>query len=175
MTKGVDVEALTEETLAAFDILKAVLNRLLRTELKCFRRALALSHEEPVGGLQVRLECSHNVLVGVPKKPIRELAVKLRLDRLSDLDLLNHESCLARKVRVQICGPAVRAEDALDTARRAAAESGNGDGANEAEIATIVEVGDDLTSQARHSLLLSGSPPSGKLLNPLERRDVRVG
>jgi hypothetical protein len=30
-----------------------------------------------------------------------------------------------------------------------------------AEIATVVEVADDLTSQARHNLLLSGSPPSG--------------
>jgi hypothetical protein len=37
-----------------------------------------------------------------------------------------------------------------------------------------VEVGDDLTSQSRHSLLLQGSPPSGKLLIPLARRDVRV-
>jgi len=63
--------------------------------------------------------------------------------------------------------------DALDDARRAA---GNGDGesANETEIETIVEVADDLTSQSRHSLRLSGSPPHGKLLIPLERRDVRV-
>ena len=37
-----------------------------------------------------------------------------------------------------------------------------------------VEVSDDLTSQSRHSLLLQGSPPSAKLLIPLERRDVRV-
>src|SRR5205814_2689435 len=42
------------------------------------------------------------------------------------------------------------------------------------EIETIVEVADDLTSQSRHSLLLQGSPPSGKLLIPLARRDVRV-
>jgi hypothetical protein len=67
-----------------------------------------------------------------------------------------------------------QALDALDTARRATAGNGNGDVANEAEIATIVEVGDDLTSQSRHSLLLQGSPPSGKLLIPLARRDVRV-
>ncbi len=67
-----------------------------------------------------------------------------------------------------------QALDALDTARRAAVGNGNGDGVNEAEIATIVEVGDDLTSQSRHSLLLQGSPPSGKLLIPLARRDVRV-
>ena len=38
----------------------------------------------------------------------------------------------------------------------------------------LVEVADDLTSQSRHSLLLSGSPPHGKLLIPLTRRDVRV-
>ena len=38
----------------------------------------------------------------------------------------------------------------------------------------IVEVSDDLTSQSRQSLLLQGSPPSGKLLIPLERRDGRV-
>ena len=37
-----------------------------------------------------------------------------------------------------------------------------------------MEVSDDLTSQSRHSLLLQGSPPSGKLLIPLNRRDVRV-
>jgi hypothetical protein len=42
------------------------------------------------------------------------------------------------------------------------------------KIETIVEVTDDLTSQSRHSLLLQGSPPSGKLLIPLNRRDVRV-
>jgi len=69
-----------------------------------------------------------------------------------------------------------QALDALDTARRSTAHNGdgNGDGAGETEIPTFVEVGDDLTSQSRHSLLLRGSPPAGKLLIPLERRDVRV-
>ena len=69
-----------------------------------------------------------------------------------------------------------QALDALDAARRSAAHNGdgNGDGANQTEIPAIVEVGDDLTSQSRHSLLLRGSPPAGKLLIPLERRDVRV-
>ena len=54
-----------------------------------------------------------------------------------------------------------QALDALDATRRAAAGNGNGDRANHAEIETVVEVSDDLTSQSRHSLLLSGSPPSG--------------
>jgi integrase len=69
-----------------------------------------------------------------------------------------------------------QALDALDAARRSTAHNGdgNGDGANETEIQTVVEVGDDLTSQSRHSLLLRGSPPAGKLLIPLKRRDVRV-
>jgi hypothetical protein len=81
-----------------------------------------------------------------------------------------------------------QALDALDAARRAAAGNGNVDGAKEAEIETVIDVPDELTSQSRHSLRLSGSPPSGKLLIPLEhhphahrtrvgdpgRRDVRV-
>ena len=66
-----------------------------------------------------------------------------------------------------------QALDALDDVRRAES-NGNGKPANDAEIETIVEVADDLTSQSRHSLLLRGSPPSGKLLIPLNRRDVRV-
>ena len=68
-----------------------------------------------------------------------------------------------------------QALDALDNLRRGGdGVNGNGKPASDAEIETIVEVGDDLTSQSRHSLLLQGSPPSGKLLIPLERRDVRV-
>ncbi len=45
---------------------------------------------------------------------------------------------------------------------------------NEPAIETVVEVDEALTSQSRHSLTLSGNPPHGKLLIPLERRDVRV-
>jgi hypothetical protein len=68
-----------------------------------------------------------------------------------------------------------QALDSLDNLRRAGdAANGNGKLADDTEIATIVEVADDLTSQSRHSLLLSGSPPSGKLLIPLKRRDGRV-
>ena len=69
-----------------------------------------------------------------------------------------------------------QALDALDAARRSTSHNGdgNGDGADQTEIPAVVEVGDDLTSQLRHSLLLQGSPPSGKLLIPFERRDVRV-
>jgi hypothetical protein len=66
-----------------------------------------------------------------------------------------------------------QALDALDDVRRAES-NGNGKPANDNDIETIVEVSDDLTSQSRHSLLLQGSPPSGKLLIPLARRDVRV-
>jgi len=66
-----------------------------------------------------------------------------------------------------------QALDALDDVRRAES-NGNGKPAKDNEIETIVEVTDDLTSQSRHSLLLQGSPPSGKLLIPLNRRDVRV-
>jgi hypothetical protein len=47
-------------------------------------------------------------------------------------------------------------------------EIGNG------EIQAIVEAPESVTSQSRHSLTLSGSPPHGKLLIPFERRDVRV-
>jgi Phage integrase family len=68
-----------------------------------------------------------------------------------------------------------QALDGLDNLRRATdTANGNGEPANGAEIETIAEVADDLTSQSRHSLLLQGSPPHGKLLIPLERRDVRV-
>ncbi len=75
--------------------------------------------------------------------------------------------------------------DALRAARRKTAPNGTGnddrnsskgneDGPDEGGIDALVDVSDKLTSQSRHSLLLSGSPPSGKLLIPLERRDVRV-
>jgi len=67
-----------------------------------------------------------------------------------------------------------QALDALDNLRRGDDANGNGKPVIDAEIATVVEVADDLTSQSRHSLLLQGSPPSGKLLIPLKRRDVRV-
>ena len=68
-----------------------------------------------------------------------------------------------------------QALDGLDNLRRTSdTANGKGKPANDAEIETIVEVAADLTSQSRHSLLLQGSPPSGKLLIPLNRRDVRV-
>ena len=73
-----------------------------------------------------------------------------------------------------------QARDALDAARRNAAtkggDSGEGkDGAlRERGMDALVEVPGELTSQSRHSLRLSGSPRHGKLLIPLERRDVRV-
>ena len=66
--------------------------------------------------------------------------------------------------------------DALDEARRRAAANGScGEKPEgEAEIPPIVEVADSVTSQSCHSLVLRGSPPAGKLLIPLARRDVRV-
>jgi hypothetical protein len=74
-----------------------------------------------------------------------------------------------------------QALDALDAARGNSAPNRGGDGSknngeapDEGDIDALVEVSDELTSQSRHSLRLSGSPPSGKLLIPLERRDVRV-
>ena len=76
-----------------------------------------------------------------------------------------------------------QALDALDAARRTTTPNGNGDGEGsrrneerpeQGGIDALVEVSDELTSQSRNSLRLSGSPPSGKLLIPLERRDVRV-
>src|SRR5437867_10893926 len=66
-----------------------------------------------------------------------------------------------------------QALDALDAQRGcvlpAAGGSGNGGNADGAEIRAMVEVPENVTSQSRHSLLLQGSPPSGKLLIPLER------
>jgi hypothetical protein len=77
-----------------------------------------------------------------------------------------------------------QALDALDVQRgRVLPEAGNGHGGAPRagasappgpEIKAIIEVADSVTSQSRHSLTLSGSPPSGKLLIPFVRRDVRV-
>src|SRR6266545_7566784 len=72
-----------------------------------------------------------------------------------------------------------QALDALDVQRGRVlpvTDNGNGDDpeCGDAEIEAIIEVPDSVTSQSRHSLLLQGSPPSGKLLIPLNRRDVRV-
>ena len=69
-----------------------------------------------------------------------------------------------------------QALDALDVRRGPvlpAASNGNGN-TDGGEITAIVDVPETVTSQSRHSLLLQGSPPSGKLLIPLNRRDVRV-
>ena len=70
-----------------------------------------------------------------------------------------------------------QALDALDVQRgRVLPEAGNGNGGGpqNAEIKAIIDVPESVTSQSRHSLALSGNPPSGKLLIPLNRRDVRV-
>ena len=70
-----------------------------------------------------------------------------------------------------------QALDALDVQRgRVLPAAGNGNGGvpQNAEIKAIIDVPESVTSRSRHSLTLSGSPPHGKLLIPLERRDVRV-
>jgi hypothetical protein len=69
-----------------------------------------------------------------------------------------------------------QALDALDVQRgRVLPEAGNDAGEPQnAEIKAIIDVPESVTSQSRHSLTLSGSPPHGKLLIPFERRDVRV-
>jgi hypothetical protein len=67
-----------------------------------------------------------------------------------------------------------QALDALDVQRgRVLPEAGNGDG-GAPKIEAIIDVPESVTSQSRHSLVLQGSPPSGKLLIPFARRDVRV-
>src|SRR5207247_1799961 len=67
-----------------------------------------------------------------------------------------------------------QALDALDVQRGSVLpQAGNGNG-GDPEIEAIIEVPESVTSQSRHSLTLSGSPPHGKLLIPFERRDVRV-
>jgi integrase len=45
---------------------------------------------------------------------------------------------------------------------------------NAQEIPLVVALAEEFTSQSRHSLRLAGSPPSAKLLIPLDWRDVRV-
>ena len=68
-----------------------------------------------------------------------------------------------------------QALDALDAQRgRVLPANGNGNGPQNDEIKAIIDVPESVTSQSRHSLTLSGSPPTGKLLIPLARRDVRV-
>ena len=68
-----------------------------------------------------------------------------------------------------------QALDALDVQRgRVLPAAGNGGDPQNAEIRAVIDVPESVTSQSRHSLTLSGSPPHGKLLIPLERRDVRV-
>jgi integrase-like protein len=70
-----------------------------------------------------------------------------------------------------------QALDALDIQRgRVLPEASNGNGGDpqNTEIEAVVDVPDSVTSQSRHSLVLQGSPPSGKLLIPFARRDVRV-
>ena len=72
-----------------------------------------------------------------------------------------------------------QALDALDMQRGRVVpatrnENGGDPEGGDVKIEAIIEVPDSVTSQSRHSLTLSGSPPHGKLLIPFERRDGRV-
>ena len=109
-------------------------------------------------------------------------AISARLTELAEMGVADHvlESIsghLSRRMLEHYSHIRIDARrqalDALDDVRRAES-NGNGKPANDKEIETIVEVADALTSQSRHSLTLSGDPPHGKLLIPLNRRDVRV-
>jgi hypothetical protein len=91
--------------------------------------------------------------MALSKKKTITIAVALADDRL-----------LSRAGRL---GRATRARVAQGPQRRRLGE-------RQWEIDAIVEVPESVTSQSRHSLTLSGSPPHGKLLIPFERRDVRV-
>ena len=80
-----------------------------------------------------------------------------------------------------------QALDALDESRRDVHNVGGSGDADRAtngndteppesstDIPLLVALSESLTSQSRHSLRLAGSPPSAKLLIPLDRRDGRV-
>ena len=64
-----------------------------------------------------------------------------------------------------------QALDALDNLRRGD-DAANGNGGR--QMTRRSQRSSRLATTSHHSLLLSGSPPSGKPLIPLERRDVRV-
>ncbi|HXH24234.1 MAG TPA: hypothetical protein VNI78_03230, partial [Vicinamibacterales bacterium] len=61
-----------------------------------------------------------------------------------------------------------------DKGNDGAGKQDNEDGPDEGGIDALVEVSDELTSQSRHSLRLSGSPPHGKLLIPPETAPTRT-
>jgi sirohydrochlorin ferrochelatase len=102
--------------------------------------------------------CRHTFITELAEMGVADHVVESICGHLSRR-MLEHYSHIRIDAKRQVL-------DALDAARRAAAGNGSRDGENEAEIEAVVEVADDLTSQSRHSLRLSGSPPSGKLLIP---------
>jgi hypothetical protein len=148
---------------------------------QCFRHASrSVASRDPIGGSA--LICSAT-LRQAPIKSVTSLSstssapsYSVRLRTSWHLDSTRHTSGPKPSVSGIRIDAKRQALDASDAARRSTTHNGdgNGDGATETEIQTVVDVGDDLTSQSRHSLVLRGSPPAGKLLIPLERRDVRV-
>ena len=94
-----------------------------------------------------------------------------RLELLQIADAVAREKSIDRKIVIAAM------EDAIQKAAKARYGSENDlrcEIDKYAEIKALIDVPAGVTSQSRHSLLLQGSPPSGKLLIPLERRDGRV-
>ena len=130
----------------------------------------ALRHAANLDGLRFH-DLRHTVITELAEMGVADHVLESITGHLSRR-MLEHYSHIRIDAKRQ-------ALDALDVQRgRVLPVMGNGDGAHpedgDAEIEAIIEVPDNVTSQSRHSLLLQGSPPSGKLLIPLNRRDVRV-
>jgi hypothetical protein len=132
----------------------------------------ALRHAANLDGLRFH-DLRHTVITELAEMGVADHVLESITGHLSRR-MLEHYSHIRIDAKRQ-------ALDALDVQRgRVLPVTGNGNGngadpeGGDAEIEAIIEVPDGVTSQSRHSLLLQGSPPSGKLLIPLNRRDVRV-
>ena len=128
----------------------------------------ALRDEAGLHGLRFH-DLRHTVITELAEMGVADHVLESISGHLSRR-MLEHYS----HIRIDAKRQALDALDDAAAARDSANGNGNGPAQTTTEIEAIVEVGDDLTSQSRHSLLLQGSPPSGKLLIPLKRRDVRV-
>jgi Phage integrase family len=128
----------------------------------------ALRHAASLDGLRFH-DLRHTVITELGEMGVADHVLESITGHLSRR-MLEHYSHIRSDAKRQ-------ALDALDVQRgRVLPEPGNGNGGDpqNAEMKAIIDVRESVTSQSRHSLLLQGSPPSGKLLIPLNRRDVRV-